>query len=222
MLFNTLFGLMMRPAEKRIWNEFLDVISAIADPRLIHFGSYETIFLKRMSKRHGGPREGSTASIAIEHAVNLLSFVFAHIYFPTFSNGLKEIAGYLGFRWSGSPASGLEAIVWRHRWEASRDLREKQALLDYNRDDCEALALVANRIVDLYRSLPANGPSSQNDVVLASEVKRESPFPLRFGPNTFALPELEIINRAAYWNYQRERVYVKSRNKSANASGTPI
>jgi predicted RecB family nuclease len=200
--------------EKRIWNEFLDVISAIADPRLIHFGSYEMVFLKRMSKRHGEPRQSSTASTAIEHAVNLLSFVFAHIYFPTVSNGLKDIAGYLGFRWSGSPASGLEAIVWRHRWEASRDLCEKQALLDYNRDDCEALALVANRMVDLYRSLPANGPSSQNEVILASEVKRESPFPLRFGPNIFALPELEIINKAAYWNYQRERVYVKSRNKS--------
>src|SRR4051812_47774817 len=154
--------------------------------------------------------KSSTAETAIEHAVNLLSFVFAHIYFPTVSNGLKDIAGYLGFRWSGSPESGLEAIVWRHRWEASRDPREKQALLDYNRDDCEALALVANRIVDLYRSLPANGPSSQNDVILASEIRRESPFPLHFGRNVFALPELELINKAAYWNYQRERVYVRS------------
>ena len=109
---------------------------------------------------------------------------------------------------------GLEAIVWRHRWEASKDLCEKQALLDYNREDCEALELVANRIVGLYRLSPANDPSSQNDVILASEIKQESPFPLRFGRNTFAVPELEIINKAAYWNYQRERVYVKSRNKS--------
>ena len=200
--------------EQRIWNEFLNVLSATANPQLIHFGSYETVFLKRMSKRHGRTRENSTASIAIERAVNVLSFVFAHIYFPTFSNGLKDIAGYLGFRWSGSPASGLEAVVSRYRWEASRDLRERQALLNYNREDCEALALVANRIVDLYRSLPANGASSQSNVIVASEIKRESPFPLRFGRNTFALPELEIVNRAAYWNYQRERVYVKSRNKS--------
>jgi predicted RecB family nuclease len=77
--------------------------------------------LKRMRKRYGVPREGSTAATAIDGAVNLLSFIFARIYFPTFSNGLKEIARYLGFRFSGSPASGLEAIVWRHRWEASKD-----------------------------------------------------------------------------------------------------
>jgi predicted RecB family nuclease len=200
--------------EKCIWNEFLDVISAIPDPQLIHFGSYETVFLKRMRERHGGPLESSSAATAIEHAVNLIPFIFAHIYFPTFSNGLKEIAGYLGFHWPGPLASGLEAIVWRHRWEASGGLREKEALLDYNRKDCEALELVANSIVDLHRAVPANGRLSQNDVILASEMKRESPFPLRFGRNAFAFPELETINGAAYWDYQRERIYVKSRNKS--------
>ena len=199
--------------EKRIWNKFLDVLSAIPDPRLLHFGSYETVFLKRMRERYGAPRDSSAAATAIEHAVNLLSFVFARIYFPTFSNGLKEIAGYLGFRWSSSPASGLEAIVWRHRWEASRDLEEKQALFDYNRKDCEALELVANRIVGLLREAPANDRLSQDDLILASEMKRESPFPFRFGRNAFALPELETINKAAYWDYQRQRVYVKSRHK---------
>jgi predicted RecB family nuclease len=91
--------------EKRIWNSFLDVLSAIPDPRLVHYGSYETVFLKRMRKRHGGPREGSAAATAIEHAVNLLSFVFARIYFPTFSNGLK------GDCWiSWCPVVGLAGI----------------------------------------------------------------------------------------------------------------
>jgi predicted RecB family nuclease len=164
-------------AEKRIWNEFLDVISTIPDPRLIHFGSYETVFLKRMSRRHGEPREGTTVSLAIERAVNLLSLVFAHIYFPTFSNGLKDIAEYLGFRRSDSPRTGLEAIIWRHHWEISGDQCVKQALLDYNRDDCEALALVANRIVDLYRSSPANDPSSRSDVISRPRLSRKNYFP---------------------------------------------
>jgi predicted RecB family nuclease len=202
-----------KDGEKHMWNEFLDILSGIPDPMLIHFGSYETVFFRRMCKRYGGPPETSVAANAIEHAVNLLSLVFAHIYFPTFSNGLKEIAGYLGFRWSGLPASGLEAIVWRHRWEASRDPDVKQALLDYNRRDCEALELVTDRIVDLHRAQPTNGRSSQNNVVLTSEMKREGAFPLRFGRNLFALPELEVINKAAYWDYQRERIYLKSRTK---------
>ena len=41
-----------------------------------------------------------------------------------------------------------------------------------------------------------------------STLKRERPFV--FKRNTFAFPELEVINKAAYWDYQRERIYVKS------------
>jgi predicted RecB family nuclease len=196
--------------QKLIWREFLDVLSQIPDPRLVHFGSYETVFLKRMRQRHGGPPNGLAADNAIEHAVNLLPLIFAHIYFPTYSNGLKEIAGHLGFRWSGSPASGLEAITWRQRWEASKDPSLKDALLRYNREDCEALGVVANALVDLNRAAP-DGQSSRSDVVRTADMKRENPF--KFGRIAFALPEMDTINKAAYWDYQRERVYVKSANK---------
>ena len=191
--------------EQRIWIEFLCVLSSVPDPRLVHYGSYETVFLKQMHDRYGGPQEDSTSATAIKRAVNLLSFVFARIYFPTFSNGLKDIAGYLGFQWSGSPSFGLETIVWRHQWETSRDPAAKQALIEYNRQDCEALELVANRLIELHRAGP------QNEVVRTSEMKLESPY--RFGRIAFALPEMEAINKAAYWDYQRERVYVKSRKR---------
>jgi hypothetical protein len=188
-------------AEGRIWTEFLRVLLSIPDPRLVHYGSYETVFLKQMRDRYGGPQEVSAAA-AIKRAVNLLSFVFARIYFPTFSNGLKDIARYLGFQWSGTPSSGLEAIVWRHQWEASRDPEAKQALIDYNQQDCEALELVANRLIELHQTGP------QNEVVRTSDMKWESPY--RFGRIAFALPEMETINKAAYWDYQRERIYLKS------------
>jgi predicted RecB family nuclease len=194
--------------ESGIWSDFLGILSGIPDPVLIHYGSYETTFLKRMRERYGGPSEDSPAAMAIKNATNLLSFVYAQIYFPTFSNGLKEIAQHLGLRRSDSPASGLEAIVWRHRWETSKDPALKQALVDYNRHDCEALELVTNRLIELYRTAPSEGKSLQTDVVLASELKWKSPY--GFKRNTFAFPELATINKAAYWDYQRERVYVKS------------
>src|SRR5262249_22559541 len=139
---------------------------------VIYYGSYETVFLKRMRERYSGPREGSAAAIAIAHPTNLLSLVYGRIYFPTFSNGLKNIAGYLGFQWSGSPASGLEAIVWRHRWEASRDHAERQALLDYNRQDCEALQIVTNGLVDLHCAEPGSDRPPRSEVVRTSDMKR--------------------------------------------------
>ncbi len=45
--------------EKQIWADFLDILSEIENPVLIHYGSFETIFLKRMCDRHGAPPEGS-------------------------------------------------------------------------------------------------------------------------------------------------------------------
>ncbi len=194
--------------EKMIWNNFLDVLLQIKDPQIIHYGSYEKTFLNRMRERHGCPPPDSQAAKAINHTVNLLSLIHAQIYFPTYSNGLKEIAGYLGFRWSGSIASGLETIVWRSQWEAFRGPEVKQMLMDYNRQDCEALELLANGLVDLHRAAPPNGKPSQGKVILTSDMKWEGPY--GFKRNEFVLPEMEAINKAAYWDYQRERVYIKS------------
>jgi predicted RecB family nuclease len=200
--------------EKLIWGDFLTVLSKITNPHLIHYGSYETTFLKRMCERHGRPAAGSQAATAVDHPTNLLSFIYAQIYFPTYSNGLKEIAGYLGFRWSGSLTSGLETIAWRHRWETSRSPTLKQTLVDYNRQDCEALELLANKLVDLNAAALPEGKSSRGEVVLTSDMKRESPY--LFKRNNFVIPEMETINQAAYWDYQRERVYVKSRHSSTH------
>ena len=198
--------------EQRIWREFLGILSAIPDPRLVHYGSYESTFLKRMHQRYGGPCEGSAAAAAIKDAVNVLSYVFARIYFPTFSYGLKEVGRYLGFCWSDSPASGLEAIVWRHRWEASNNPGIKEALLHYNREDCEALELVTKRLINLHRAAPTDSQWSHNDVIRTSDMKWESPY--GFKRNEFVFSEMETINKAAYWDYQRERIYVKSHRKS--------
>jgi transposase len=198
--------------EKLIWNDFLGTLSEFTNPHLIHFGSYETAFLKRMCERHGPPPAGSQAATAVDHPTNVLSYIYARIYFPTYSNGLKEIAGFLGFRWSGSLTSGLESIVWWHRWEASRDPTLKQTLLNYNRQDCEALELLANKLVDLNAGAPPEGKSSRDEVVLTSDMKREGSY--LFKRNNFVFQDMETINNAAYWDYQRDRVYVKSADKS--------
>ena len=80
---------------------------------LIHYGSFESIFRKRMCERHGEPPNGSQAAKALDSSVNLLSVIFSQIYLPTYSNWLKEIAGWLGFdgrTWTHlaySPSSGV-------------------------------------------------------------------------------------------------------------------
>src|SRR5712691_7786365 len=131
--------------EKEIWAAFLQTLAKVDNPQLIHYGSYETTFLKRMKERY---------CVAVEHpafldqliaeSVNVLSVIYAQIYFPTYSNGLKEIAQYLGFQWSESDASGLNTLMWRSKWEFSKDSCLKQKLVTYNAEDCEALERVTS------------------------------------------------------------------------------
>ena len=42
-------------------------------------------------------------------------------------------------------------------------------------------------------------------------LKRE--YPQRFGEVEFALPEFQRINEAAYWDYQRNKVYIRSNQR---------
>ncbi|MBU1208633.1 MAG: TM0106 family RecB-like putative nuclease [Proteobacteria bacterium] len=194
--------------EEKIWADFLKILSAIDNPTLIHYGRYETTFIKRMCSRYGNPPEGSRIAKAIGSMVNLVSVIFAQIYFPTFSNGLKEIAEHLGFSWSAPTVSGVQTIAWRHEWETSKEPTLKGALLSYNAQDCEALQLVTDKIVNLCQTFLESGSSSLKDAVHTERLKRDHPY--GFKRNSFCLPELDAINKAAYWDYQRERVYVKS------------
>ena len=205
--------------ERANWNELLRILDTVANPMLIHYGSYETTFLRRMCDRYGEPPDGSAIASAIGSAVNLVSVTFAQVYFPTFSNGLKEIAGYLGFRWSNPIASGLQSIRWRQEWDLSKAPPAKLSLITYNAEDCEAVEVLANKLAELRRTAPQAGEMPPDGVVDTTLMKRKNAF--GFGRNNFVFPELEVINKAAYWDYQRERVYVKSNKNIGRAVRQP-
>ena len=144
--------------EGKIWNEFLAIIETVEKPVLIYYGSYETIFLRRMSKRHG-IREGSVDAKSICSTVNLLSFIFARIYFPTYSNRLKDIAGWLGFNWSENEPSGTWAVCLRYQWERHQFPRFRERIMNYNTEDCAAL----DTLVTVLNNLSGQ-PTTYSDV----------------------------------------------------------
>jgi hypothetical protein len=80
-------------------------------------------------------------------------------------------------------------------------------LLAYNADDCEATQKVEEALSAACQAV-FSGKSTTTYVVNANSLKRE--YPQRFGKTEFLLPEFQKINEAAYWDYQRNRVYVRS------------
>ena len=188
----------------------LRIIATTEDPQLFHYGSYETKFLRHMKKRYGdGAEKGISVDRLIHGARNVLSDMYGRIYFPTYSNGLKDIASYLGFRWSTEYPSGLRSLLLRHGWELSRRMSVKEELIAYNADDCEALELVAKAI---QRVIPEKGAPAeafrQPGAIHIISLKPEWPYSL--GRVDFAFPELDKINKCAYSDYQRDRIYIRS------------
>jgi hypothetical protein len=41
--------------------------------------------------------------------------------------------------------------------------------------------------------------------------------PYRLGPVDFVFPELDQINKCAYWDYQRDRIYIRSNRASGES-----
>jgi predicted RecB family nuclease len=101
--------------EGTMWTNCLCALATIEAARLVHYGSYETAFLRQMKKRYPNPERAAVVDQLIASAVNLLSTIYPRVYFPTYSNGLKDVARYLGFRWSepqlrvSSPWPGVES-----------------------------------------------------------------------------------------------------------------
>ena len=97
---------------------------------------------------------------------------------------------------------GAAAPLLRRAWELGADDGLKRELIEYNMDDCRAAAKVA----DAGGACAATG--SGLDAVDISSL--EVDFQRTFGKFDSALPEFEKINNAAYWDYQRSKVYART------------
>ena len=197
-------------SEERVWSDFLLLLSGISQPVLIHYGKFEATFLKKMRDRYGGPQEDSAAAKAIASPVNLLSVIYAQVYFPVYSNGLKDIARFLGFKWADPLSSGLQSIVWRHEWEASGDPVIREMLTTYNADDCEALNVVFETLLRIAQPESDASKSNHSMLDIVHEESLGKNLPSKWSAFKSPVSELEHINKAARWDYQRDRVFVRS------------
>ena len=188
-----------------IFTNFIQLFAKHPDHVLLHYGSFETDILRR-AKLKLPASFSDPLEQAIARSINILNFVRSRVYFPTYSNSLKEIAGHLGATWSDPVASGIQSLVWREKWLASRDAHWKRHLIRYNREDCEGLKRIVV-FLDGLKSAHKNSTSvSTSSLAFTTDLARAASKRPLFGRAKFALPEFEDINRCSYFDYQRDRV----------------
>ena len=208
-------------AEKEIWVDFLNMLTRVENPILIHYGSFETTFLKRMSERYGGPLDGPGAATTVKSTLNLVSLLFGQVYLPTYSNRLKDLGAWLGFRWSAATSSGTQSIMWRTNWEQSGDSEIKQNLITYNLEDCHALNVLTETVARIC-SAPNDNQPNLEDGTLPDVVVADSSAPRDGLWRHFSSPisDFEIINKAARWDFQRNRIYIRTDKQLRRTAST--
>ena len=197
--------------EAKIFEQFVSEVARYDNFLVFCYGGYELAFLRRMRK---AAKKKKLVDKILNASVNILSLIYPHIYLPTYSNGLKDIGAYLGSSWTEPDASGIQSIVWRKKWEASRGEDWKQKLLTYNFEDCAAL----KKVVEVVHTIIAKAgpesalPASENGeppVAFVKDVEKLTDF-YTWGKINFVHTDYEYINNCAYFDYQRERVYVRT------------
>ena len=190
--------------EKEMWKAFMKEIETLPDESAVfHYGSYERTFVQTMLERHGTCGSERIGRLT-EWMCDVHGAIRTNVFFPAYSNRLKEIAASLEFCWSGPITTGIESIAWRKEWAHSGDDRFKNDLLRYNQEDCEALQTVVRYL----RSLEGDRDGSSLKVENASDLDSHSSY--GFGKSSFAIPEMRGITKRAYFNYQQERIFVRT------------
>jgi hypothetical protein len=183
-------------------------VSRHSDFRVFHFGDYDATAIKRLIVNSADTCREQFQTI-LNRLVNVLSTIHSYVYFPTYSNSLKDLGRHLGSYPDPGGPTGLDSIAWRNEWEVTRDCGLKARLIDYNRRDCLALKDLTNFLI---RQTAATAENQENGVKVShtKDLLSERPHWKIFAPKQYASEDLRLINKCAYFDYQREKVLVRT------------
>ena len=151
----------------------------------------------------------------LANAVNVLTAIHASVYFPTFSNGLKEIGRYLGCTWTDENASGLQSLVWRARWDHAREpvlegqtaQLQRRGLSRLEEGDGVRPGHWRNgppprrRRRRQHRQVPVSPGQTRSAQRRAARSSADA---------NFTLEDFDHVNRCAYFDYQRDKVFLRN------------
>jgi len=192
--------------EKGIFDEFIEILSGLEDAHIFYFGKYESRIFKRMLKRNTPTK---VKNLLMEKTTNILTVIHATLYFPTYSNGLKEIGKYLGCSWTASNPSGIQSIVWRKKWEHSKDTKLRDTLIRYNYEDCVALRTLTEFIYSAFDNKTHEKYNNKSQkVAFVENIKDDEKPP--WIDKKFVSKDIEIITKCAYFEYQRNKIFFRT------------
>ena len=136
-------------SEEKMLREFLDFVKLQKDYAIYHWHHYERTHLSKMMELYG--IEGGVRDLVLSESVMFdLHRISTALYaFPVPGTSIKTIAKWMGFEWKHQDVGAMSSIILYQQYarsnKANRDKLEM--VLDYNRDDCKATAIIKDWLV---------------------------------------------------------------------------
>jgi len=130
--------------EKKIWNEFLKYFEHLDNFKLYTYSHHEKSMLKKLFIKHKGNEE--TYNKIQQNIIDLFKVVKETTVLPIYSYTIKDVAKFLGFRWTSQNASGSQSIVWYDQWLEKKNKKYLDEVLKYNEEDCKAMLIIKEHI----------------------------------------------------------------------------
>jgi len=136
-------------AEKEMLLEFLEFIKKQNDYVIYHYAPYEKTHLTTMMEKY--EIDEATKKTVLDYLIDVHKVAKDSVAFPTYGNGLKQIAPYLGFSWRHKDVSATESIsMYLDYVDNSEENKVKfQKIIDYNEDDCIATRVIKDWLMSV-------------------------------------------------------------------------
>lgn len=177
--------------EEVIWKQLLSTLNKYPEVPIYHYGSYDLKAFYRLAKSYETDVEKFK-----KYLININSYIYGKIYFPVFSNSLKEIGIFINISWSSPILSGLQSLVWRYKWEETRNSIFKEDLLTYNDIDCSALKVLVEKISEI-----VSQDYASSDIDFADQKQRLS---TETGEKIHY--HIELILKSSHADYDRKKI----------------
>ena len=132
--------------EGMMLRSFLDFVEKQCDYAIYHWHHYERTHLRALMERHGVNGYDLLKPDVMFDLAKIATDTFA---FPTYSNSIKDIAKWLGFKWRHNNVGATSSIelylAYAKDPEPNKD--KMQLVLDYNEDDCIATRVIKDWLV---------------------------------------------------------------------------
>ena len=102
--------------ESTIFTQLVEAIRDLPELQILHYGKYERVALLRMKARLPEYLH-PTIDFLLKRATNVLTVLHPHVYFPTYSNSLKDIGRFLGFERAQKTPQDYNASHGEMNWQ---------------------------------------------------------------------------------------------------------